>query len=165
MHDGSVSAHSQGPGAGTEFIIRLPAAIQVPDISRIMSATETARGIPSHRILIVDDNVDSAATLGMLLKYLGADVHVAHDGLAALSAMENCLPDIVLLDIGMPEMDGFEVARRIRQREEFHHVTLIALTGWGQEDDRRRTREAGFDHHLVKPADIVALQALLATLD
>jgi CheY-like chemotaxis protein len=121
--------------------------------------------IVSRRILVVDDNVDSAKTLGMLLKYLGADVHVVHSGVAAIDAVEKYRPDIVLLDIGMPGMDGYEVARRIRERHEFKEVTLIALTGWGQEDDRRRTREAGFDHHLVKPADIAALQTLIVNLD
>jgi CheY-like chemotaxis protein len=126
---------------------------------------DAARPVPSRRILVVDDNVDSASTLGTLLKFLGADVHVAHDGLTALSTLERIRPDVVLLDIGMPGMDGFEVARRIRERDEFNPVILIALTGWGQEGDRRRTQEAGFDHHLVKPADIVALQALLVKLD
>ena len=121
--------------------------------------------MPSRRILVVDDNIDSAKTLAMLLKVLGAEVHVAHDGPAALAAIEKHRPDVILLDIGMPNMDGCEVAKRIRQQPEFNHVALIALTGWGQEDDRRRTREAGFDHHLIKPADITALQALLVSLE
>jgi CheY-like chemotaxis protein len=96
---------------------------------------------------------------------LGGEVQVAHDGPAALEAIEKYRPDVVLLDIGMPGMDGFEVARRVRERDEFSRMTLIALTGWGQEEDRRRTREAGFDHHLVKPADIGALQSLLISLE
>jgi CheY-like chemotaxis protein len=110
----------------------------------------------------VDDNKDSAATLGMLLKCMGADVRIANDGQSALSAMETQPPDVVLLDIGMPGMDGFEVARRVRKRPEFASVQLIALTGWGQEEDRRRTSEAGFDHHLVKPVDLASLEPLLA---
>jgi CheY-like chemotaxis protein len=109
----------------------------------------------------VDDNEDSAASMGMLLKFLGTDVQVVHEGRAALTVIESYRPDVVLLDIGMPDMDGFEVARRIRQRVEFNNIMLIALTGWGQTEDRNRTREAGFDHHLVKPADITALQTLL----
>jgi CheY-like chemotaxis protein len=114
---------------------------------------------------VVDDNVDSATTLGMLLKFLGADVQVVHDGPAALAAIDKYRPDVVLLDIGMPGMDGYEVARRVREKPSFGRVTLIALTGWGQQDDRRRTHEAGFDHHLVKPADIATLQSLLISLD
>jgi CheY-like chemotaxis protein len=117
------------------------------------------RSLPARRILVVDDNVDSATTLGMLLKLLGADVQVAHDGPAALQAIENYRPAIVLLDFGMPGMDSFEVARRIRERSDSKDLTLIAITSWGQENDRRHTREAGFDHHLVEPADIAALQA------
>jgi CheY-like chemotaxis protein len=96
---------------------------------------------------------------------LGADVQIVHDGPAALAAIENYRPDVVLLDIGMPGMDGFEVAKRVRARDEFASVALIALTGWGQKDDRRRTQEAGFDHHLVKPADIATLEAILVSLE
>jgi PAS domain S-box-containing protein len=163
LHDGTVAARSEGPGAGSEFIVRLPVAVDQPRSTSQPSSTEATRAAPSRRVLVVDDNVDSAATLGTLLRYLGADVHVVNDGAAALTAMERYRPDVVLLDIGMPGMDGFEVARRIRQRSEWNDVTLIALTGWGQEDDRRRTRQAGFDHHLVKPADMASLQSLLVT--
>jgi CheY-like chemotaxis protein len=163
LHDGTVTARSEGPGAGSEFIVRLPVAVDQPRSTSQPSSTQVTGAVPSRRVLVVDDNVDSAATLGTLLRYLGADVHVVNDGAAALTAMERYRPDIVLLDIGMPGMDGFEVARRIRQRSEWNDVTLIALTGWGQEDDRRRTRQAGFDHHLVKPADIDSLQSLLVT--
>jgi PAS domain S-box-containing protein len=165
LHNGSVSVHSDGPNAGSEFTVRLPLAVDERSSKSSGTTPKATRTIPSRRILVVDDNVDSAATLGMLLKYLGADVHVAHDGVAALDAVEKYRPNVVLLDIGMPGMDGLEVARRIRERDEFSAITLIALTGWGQEDDRQRTREAGFDHHLVKPADIAALQGLLVTLD
>jgi CheY-like chemotaxis protein len=164
MHQGSVSVQSAGPDAGSEFIVRLPVARQTSGPSVAATSTSSPPAI-SRRILVVDDNVDSARTLGMLLKFLGADVHVVNDGASALAAVEKYRPDIVLLDIGMPGMDGFEVARRLRAREDLHTLTLIALTGWGQEDDRRRTREAGFDHHLVKPADITALQSLLVTVN
>ncbi len=165
LHEGAIVVHSEGPGAGAEFIVRLPVAAEQGETGSVAAVAEQRRSVPSRRILVVDDNVDSAATLGMLLKYLGAEVHVVHDGASALSAVERYRPDIVLLDIGMPEMDGYEVARRIRKHQEFQHITLIALTGWGQEDDRRRTREIGFDHHLVKPADIAALQELLGTME
>jgi CheY-like chemotaxis protein len=113
------------------------------------------------RILVVDDNRDAAESLGMLLKMLGAEVSVVHDGEAALRAVVAQRPAVVFLDLGMPGMDGFEVARRIRQQPETSDTTLIALTGWGQERDRRETKAAGFDHHLIKPADFSALQALL----
>jgi CheY-like chemotaxis protein len=114
-------------------------------------------------VLVVDDNRDAASSMGLLLKFLGAEVEVANSGPAALSAVESYHPAVVLLDLGMPEMDGYEVARRIRERPEFDDVTLIALTGWGQDADRRRAHEAGFNHHLVKPADISSLQELLAS--
>src|SRR6185369_12451846 len=151
--------------SGSEFTVRLPLVTEERRSPRIPASAGAPPVLPSRRILVVDDNIDSAKTLGMLLKVLGAEVRVVNDGAGALSAMEKYRPDVVLLDIGMPKMDGYEVARRIRERKEFDAVTLIALTGWGQEDDRRRTREAGFDHHLIKPADITALQALLVSLE
>ncbi len=163
LHGGSVYVRSDGPGMGSEFVVRLPAVAEERAPAGL-APTAAASGIESRRILVVDDNVDSAKTLGILLKYLGADVQIVHSGVDAIEAIGKFQPGVVLLDIGMPGMDGYEVARRVRERREFEGVTLIALTGWGQEDDRRRTREAGFDHHLVKPADIVALQSLLVTL-
>ncbi len=165
LHNGRVTADSQGPGTGSEFVVRLPLAETEALATHPKSSSGPSHILPSRRILVVDDNVDSAKTLGMLLKYLGADVQVVHDGPAALAAIENYRPNVVLLDIGMPGMDGFEVAKRVRARDEFGSVTLIALTGWGQQDDRRRTHEAGFDHHLVKPADIATLQSLLVSLE
>ena len=115
--------------------------------------------------VVVDDNRDAAHSLGTLLKLLGADVHVAYSGADALEALATYKPAVVLLDIGMPDMDGYEVARRIRQRCELQDVTIIALTGWGQEEDRRRSEKAGFDFHLIKPADVSALQTLLMSLE
>jgi PAS domain S-box-containing protein len=164
MHGGSVAAISEGPGLGSEFIVRLPLSTEEWTAAQAPSSTAPEGVLPSCRILVVDDNVDSATTLGMLLKFLGADVHLAHDGPAALDAVRKHRPNVVLLDIGMPGMDGYEVARRVREDDEIGDVKLIALTGWGQADDRRRTREAGFDHHLVKPADVTALRALLVSL-
>ena len=165
MHGGSVTARSEGPGHGSEFVVQLPLAASQSGLKSPLSSSGSSRSLSSRRILVVDDNVDSANSLGMLLKFLGGDIQVAHDGPAALAAIEKYRPDVVLLDIGMPGMDGYEVAARIRERHEFDQVTLIALTGWGQEEDRRRTREAGFNHHLVKPADIAALQSLLVSPD
>jgi CheY-like chemotaxis protein/two-component sensor histidine kinase len=115
--------------------------------------------------LVVDDNRDAAESLGMLLTMLGATVHVSYSGADALKALATHRPSVVLLDIGMPEMDGYEVARRIRELPDFRDVTLIALTGWGQEKDRRRSRRAGFDFHLTKPANVDALETLLVSLE
>jgi CheY-like chemotaxis protein len=116
------------------------------------------------RIQVVDDNADAADSLCLLLRFLGADVHVARDGPSALEAFASYDPAMVLLDIGMPGMDGYEVARHIRSRFPERKPVLVALTGWGQESDRRKAREAGFDQHMIKPAEIGALQTLLASL-
>jgi PAS domain S-box-containing protein len=163
LHGGSVGVHSEGQGMGTEFTVRLPLAAPQPAAGGRTAAAPTTKLLPPQRVLVVDDNRDAANSLGMLIKYLGAEVHVAHDGPTALKAVDSFKPSVVLLDIGMPEMDGFEVAQRIRRRGDDAGILLIALTGWGQDEDRRRTEEAGFDHHLVKPADITSLQALLAS--
>jgi CheY-like chemotaxis protein len=114
--------------------------------------------------LVVDDNTAAADTLAELLKAYGHDVQVVHDGQAALKAFETYRPDVMLIDIGMPSMDGYEVARRIRQKSQADGVTLIAVTGWGQETDFQRSREAGIDHHLTKPLDLAKLRALLASV-
>jgi signal transduction histidine kinase/ActR/RegA family two-component response regulator len=164
MHGGKVEAHSDGPGRGSEFVVRLPlAAAGAP--AEAPAAARAAAVLAPRRVLVVDDNRDSAESLGMLLQLLGADVRIVHDGRAALEAVGTYRPAIVLLDIGMPGMDGHEVARRIRQQPELEEVTLVALTGWGQEQDRRASRSAGFDYHLVKPADLPAIEALLKSLE
>jgi CheY-like chemotaxis protein len=115
----------------------------------------------SRRILVVDDQRDVADNLAMLLRVMGNDVQTAYDGLAALDLVESFRPEVVILDLGMPGMDGYETARRIRLNEPRGNLVLAALSGWGQEEHRRRTREAGFDHHLVKPAEANALRELL----
>jgi CheY-like chemotaxis protein len=120
------------------------------------------RAAPARRVLVVDDNRDAAESLGVLLEYLGADVRVAHDGAGALAMLDSHRPSLVLLDIGMPGMDGYEVARRMRAHPGGRDLVLIALTGWGQAEDRELSRQAGFDRHLVKPADVEQLQQLLA---
>jgi PAS domain S-box-containing protein len=162
MHGGRVEGASEGVGKGSCFSVRLPL------IGRQVAAPK-ARGrdhssIDSLSVLVVDDNQDAAESLAMLLRTAGAEVQVAHDGPAALAEFERSEPDVVLLDIGMPDMDGCEVARRLREISPRRRAALVALTGWGQDEDRRRVREAGFDHHLVKPVDLASLQALLTSL-
>ena len=115
-------------------------------------------------MLVVDDNRDAAESLGMLLRLLGAEVQVVFDGPSALAILPEYRPAVVLLDLGMPGMDGLEVARRIRQQPEFRDLKLIALTGWGQAEDRHRSQSAGFDYHLIKPADVQALETLLGSI-
>jgi CheY-like chemotaxis protein len=120
--------------------------------------------MPARRVMIVDDNRDAAEMLGSLLEALGASVQVVYSGRAALDMLDSFDPDAVLLDIGMPEMDGYEVARRLRLQPRWQGLVIVALTGWGQEEDRQRTRAAGFDYHLVKPTDLDGLQRLLADI-
>ena len=165
MHGGTVEARSDGLGQGSEFIVRLPLSVTPgAESAAALPIATSDQKTSTRRILVVDDNRDSADSLGMLLKFLGADIHLAYDGPSALDAMRIFRPSIVLLDIGMPGMNGFEVARRIRQMPQGDKVRMIALTGWGQAEDRRRSEEAGFDHHLVKPVDLSALQGVLASL-
>lgn len=164
---GSIEARSEGLGRGAEFIVRLPLAAQAalePAAAAPEPDAGAAAAIGPVKVLVVDDNHDAADTMEMLLRVLGAQVRVARDGPQALEAFMPFDPDLVLLDIGMPGMDGYEVARALRGRHAGHRARMVALTGWGQEADRQRGREAGFDHHLVKPADIAAIQALLAEL-
>jgi len=123
--------------------------------------TDGATATRARRVLVVDDNADAADSLGMLLNLLGADVRVEHSGAAALAALRSWDPALVLLDLGMPGMDGYEVARQIRSDRRHDGLLLVAVTGWGQEGDRERTRAAGFDHHLVKPVSVEVLQALM----
>ncbi len=164
MHGGSVEAKSDGVGRGSEFTIRLPLVPATGTGAGTWRQTGAAEVEPLIRVLIVDDNRDAADSLCMLLEILGADVKVAHDGAEALDALKVHRPAVVFLDLGMPGMDGYEVARRIRQHPESHDTTLIALSGWGQDKDRLATEAAGFDHHLVKPAEIDALQELLRSV-
>jgi signal transduction histidine kinase/ActR/RegA family two-component response regulator len=163
MHGGRVDARSPGVGKGSEFIVRLPLHRDATATAR-NSRDDRPPAMPGRRVLVVDDNRDAAHSLGMLLKLLGVEVRVVNDGPAALQILPAFRPDVVLLDIGMPGMDGYEVARQIRQQSEWRHLTLIALTGWGQEEDRHRTSQAGFDHHLLKPADMTALKSLFLSL-
>ncbi len=161
MHGGSIDAHSDGPGTGAEFVVRLPvtAAPKAKTPAPGQLARPRAPGDPP-RVLVADDNVDSADLLAMLLTALGCEVTTAHDGVEAVERVRSFRPDLAVLDIGMPKLDGYEAARTIR-RESGVRIQLVAMTGWGQEDDRRRAREAGFDEHLLKPVDVDKLYALL----
>jgi PAS domain S-box-containing protein len=162
MHGGRVEAKSEGAGKGSCFTVRLPlSAVQQVLPSAGEHESET---IPPLRILVIDDNRDAAASLAMLLETMGAEVRVAHDGVQGLTDFQQFHPLMVLLDIGMPGMDGYEVACRLRTLQGQPRACIVALTGWGQDEDRRRVREAGFDHHLVKPADIGELQTLITDI-
>ena len=165
MHDGDIEARSAGTGCGSELVVRLPLAA---DAQRAHEAardatSDAARGPRPERILVVDDNVDAAETLSRLLRLSAHEVRVAHDGLAALAAAREMNPDVVLLDLGLPKMDGLEVARSLRARADGPRPLLVAITGFGQAEDRARTTAAGFDHHLTKPVDPKLLQTLMRT--
>ena len=162
MHGGEITASSDGMGRGSEFVVRLPLHAPVDAAAAPVAATVAARPALA-RVLVVDDNRDAADSLGALLRMLGAEVDVVHDGESALRAFGTQHPEVVLLDIGMPGMDGYEVARRLRERTDARDVLLVALTGWGQEKDRLNSKAAGFDHHLIKPADLGALRSLLGS--
>jgi signal transduction histidine kinase len=164
MHGGSVEARSEGPGKGSEFIVRLPMA-RTPGKSTAKSQTEPHPIGTGFRILVVDDNVDTARGIVRLLKLLGNDAMDVHDGPAAIEAARAFRPDYVLLDIGLPGMNGYEVAATLRGDETHKDAIIIAITGYGQDEDRRRTTAAGFNHHLVKPVDFDALLSLLGRPD
>jgi signal transduction histidine kinase/ActR/RegA family two-component response regulator len=161
LHEGTITAHSEGHGRGTEFVIHLPA---LPDEAiPVRPAEPTASSQSARRkILVVDDNRDSATTLAMLLKITGNELQTAHDGQEAVTKAEQFRPEVILLDLGMPIMDGYEACRAIRLQPWGRPMKIIALTGWGQESDRRQSREAGFDAHLVKPVEHAVL---VKTLD
>jgi CheY-like chemotaxis protein len=159
LHGGVLKAYSEGLGKGSEFVLRLPAALAPPiQETAAVPASEPAF---RQRILVVDDNVDAAESLGTMLAYSGHDVRVAHGGLEALSAAREFSPNVMILDLGMPEMDGYAVAREVRSDPRFASTRLIALSGYGQPDDRRRTADVGFDEHLVKPVEHDVLNAAL----
>ena len=161
MHDGTVVAESPGQDAGAIFTVRLPilSGEPVPQTDRNAKPESDGRG---RRVLVVDDNVDSAETMAMMLRLLGNEVRSAHDGLAAVHAAEAFQPQVILMDIGMPRLNGLDATRRIRRQPWGEEIAIIALTGWGQEDDKERSRAAGCDGHLVKPVSLPDLEQLLA---
>ncbi|OOO01303.1 MAG: Autoinducer 2 sensor kinase/phosphatase LuxQ [Chromatiales bacterium USCg_Taylor] len=165
LHGGSIEARSDGAGRGSEFVVRLPVVgeklVQEPAQA---GEDEQPKPVMKCRVLVADDSRDSADSLAMFLKIKGYEVGTAYDGEQAVEAAEALRPDVVLLDIGMPNLDGYDACRRIRQQPWGQGMFLIALTGWGQEEDRRRTEEAGFNQHVVKPVDPAALMKLLASL-
>ena len=161
MHGGGVAAESDGPGLGSAFTVRLPLS------GPIASGPEAPEPTPppaatARRVLVVDDNSDAALSLGRLLEGAGHHVATALDGPSALEIAAEFRPEAAVLDLGLPGMDGFELASRLRRTPGGRAMLLVALTGYGREDDRRRARRAGFDHHMMKPADVVALARLLA---
>ncbi len=161
MHGGTIEVSSDGPGKGSEFVVRLPAVAPEPRVQGSVLNPEPWTPNPSRRILLVEDNADAAELMAMLLEGEGHQVAVAHSGPVALRLAAETHPEVVLLDIGLPGMDGCEVGRRLRAEDGTRGATLIALTGYGQDEDRERTRAAGFDEHLVKPVDMNALRRLL----
>ncbi|HEY4262891.1 MAG TPA: ATP-binding protein [Schlesneria sp.] len=163
MHSGTVEAKSDGLEKGSEFVIRLPLIKATQQLQQSPPAIRDLR-MPKLQVLVVDDNQDAATTLSMLLQLLGCEVATANDGPSALQILKAYRPAVAFLDIGMPGMDGYEVARRIRLIPELQSVMLVALTGWGQQEDRRLSSESGFDHHMLKPADITTLKALFTSI-
>jgi len=161
LHRGTVEAHSEGLGKGSCFTVRLP-LLRNERPAALPPGDERGEIPPGLTVLIVDDNHDAGESLGMLLELFGCDVRVEHDGDAALHALEQFVPVVVMLDLGMPDMDGFEVARKLRADPRHAGTILVAVTGWGQPEDRERTRDAGFDYHLVKPVSISALRKIFA---
>jgi CheY-like chemotaxis protein len=162
MHGGTVMAQSEGSGQGSEFIVRLP-TVEARGAQLPLGEWPGLDARPL-RVLLVDDVADTRKIFGRLLEILGNQVCTAHDGPSALQAALEFHPDVVLLDIGLPGMDGYEVAQRMRQEPALQNVVLVAVTGYGQGSDRQHSEEAGFDHHLVKPPDIGALQQLFAAI-
>ena len=164
LHGGSIAAESAGIGQGSEFIVRLPVAEGESAVEKPTSPQASVVTRAGWRILVVDDNRDAALSLAMLLRITGNETQTAHDGLEAVALAEKFSPDAVLLDIGLPKLNGYEAARRIRAEPWGKALLLVALTGWGQPDDRRLSREAGFNHHMVKPVDLNTLMGVLTEL-
>jgi PAS domain S-box-containing protein len=164
MHGGSVSASSPGPGQGSEFAVRLKALPerQAVDEGRAQEGP-LPHGLPGRKVLVADDNVDAAESAALLLRLWGHEVRTVHDGLSVLQAVRDFGPEVILLDIGLPGMTGYEVAEQLRAQPEFESLVLAAMTGYGQDQDRRRSREAGFDLHLTKPLDPLKLEAVVAS--
>jgi CheY-like chemotaxis protein len=166
LHGGSVSVQSPGPGQGSTFEVRLPTLARTPAADGTDCSAEVAapqRAADSYRILVVDDNVDSAEIVSALLQFAGHEVHMAHDGAGAIEAALRLLPDVVFLDIGLPDMSGVEVAAALRGYPQLAKTVLVALTGYGQDKDRMGAMAAGFNHHLTKPVNMETLNDTVRT--
>jgi CheY-like chemotaxis protein len=164
MHGGTVSAASAGANAGSVFTVRLPLADAGALAPPVRAGAPAQDGAAGMKVLVVDDNVDAAVTLSMILDASGYVTRVAHDGYEALEVAREFLPRVAFLDIGMPGMSGYDTARAIRATPELAGMTLVALTGWGADSDRQRSKEAGFDQHLTKPVQLAIVEELLAGL-
>jgi CheY-like chemotaxis protein len=164
MHDGTLEVNSEGLGQGSEFVVRLPALVETAKLPPPEPTVSEPTTTTARRILIVDDNRDSAESLAMLLKMTGHETHTAYDGLEAVNTAMTFMPDVIFMDIGLPNLNGYEACRKIREQPWGKDMVLIALTGWGQEEDRQKSRDAGFNGHLVKPVEHAALMKLLAEL-
>jgi two-component system CheB/CheR fusion protein len=164
LHGGSIQALSAGEGQGSEFVVRLPLHAAVLQQAPPAATHRPGNGLARHRVLVVDDVYASAKTLAMMLESINQDVAIAHDGPAAIEHVLANQPDIVFLDISMPGMSGYDVARRLRDQERLRGIRLVALTGYGDEEDRRKAIEAGFHHHLTKPASMDQLAQVLSSL-
>jgi signal transduction histidine kinase/ActR/RegA family two-component response regulator len=160
LHGGSIQAHSAGPGRGSEFEVRLPTGA-APDQPAAAAPSAAELAGTNCRVLLAEDNVDFAVSFAMLLRSMGNTVQVTHDGAAALVAASSFHPDVAFLDIGLPKLNGYDLARRLRQLPVMSDCTLVAVTGWGQDKDRQLAREAGFDHHLLKPLDFDAVERIV----
>jgi CheY-like chemotaxis protein len=165
MHHGSISAQSPGHGQGSTFTVRLPIVAPAAEghsaNPSVLPSGDNRLAGPHRRILVVDDNVDSAKTMSLMLGVLGNEVATAYDGLQALEEVARFHPDVILMDVGMPHLNGYEAARRIRESSACNGLKIVALTGWGQETDRQKSFEAGCDAHLVKPVSLDDLNKLL----
>jgi PAS domain S-box-containing protein len=165
MHGGRVDASSDGHGKGSAFVVYLPLAVsEASEVPPAVAPRAASSPSAKHRILVADDNADAAGSLAILLRHMGHDVHTVGDGVAAVELAETLRPDVIILDIGMPKLNGHDAGRRIRAQPWAARAVLIALTGWGQDDVKQRSMEAGFDHHIVKPVDFASLMQLLASL-
>jgi len=161
LHDGTIEAKSAGLGHGSEFVLRFPVDTETTQSGLAIAKAEDSAAHSERRVLIVDDNVDAAESIAMLLQASGFSVRCVYDGVSALSVAGSYRPDVIVLDIGLPDMSGYEVAHRLRAQDVFARTPIVAVTGYGQESDRLRAYEAGIDRHMTKPVDPDALRTIL----
>ena len=167
FHGGTIEARSDGPGQGSEFVVTLPllkiAAVASTKVAGSDPATTVAPRVQSRtRVVVIEDNKSHALSLQKLLQAMGHEVRIAYDGVSAMKLLVNFVPNFALIDLGLPRINGYDLARWLREQPQLREVTLIAQTGWGREEDRQQARDAGYDHHLVKPIDPQQLAAILS---